>query len=114
MAADLAALPAFAVGGAVSASGQTAGFALPFPGPVQLTSAVTAVAGTSPNLQAFLDVNQDGNWVPLITLSAQTSASTQSASALPPADSQGTYRIRWTLTGTNLVVSGGMFAVGLA
>jgi hypothetical protein len=112
--ADLQPMPGFAFAGAVSAGGETGPFALAFPGPVTLFSVVTAVAGTSPDLQAFLDVNQDGNWVPLITLTAQTGAGVQSGSAQPPADSQGTYRIRWTLTGTNPLITGGMFAAGLA
>lgn len=112
MAADVQPERAFAVGG-FGASGQTSQFDMP-PGPVFVASVVTGVAGTSPSLSVFLDVNQDGNWVQVAALTAQTGAGVQSANAagVPP-DASSTYRLRWTVSGTGAEIFGRVFAAGV-
>lgn len=98
--ADVVPAPAFTVGG-FAASGQTSPLALASPGaPIFVASIVTAVAGSTPSLQVFADVLQDGTWVQVAALTAQNGAGVQSAVAQPPADTQGTWRLRWTVSGT--------------
>lgn len=107
--ADVLPAPAFAAGG-FGASGQTAPFALTFPAPVFVASVVTGVAGSSPSLQVFLDVNQDGNWIQVAALTAQAAAGVQTALVQPPADTQGQYRLRWTVSGAGAEFNGKAFA----
>lgn len=68
-----------------------------------VSSIVTAVSGTTPSLQVFLDV-QDvaGNWVQQAALTAQTAAGVQSSAfvATVAGPSGRLARFRWTLTGT--------------
>lgn len=107
--ADVTPYPAFAAGG-FGAGGQTAPFSLP-PGAVFLASVVTAVAGSSPALQVFLDVAEGVNWVQLAGLDAQTAAGAESAAAYPPAGGPaGPFRLRWTVTGSGAMFSGKAFA----
>jgi hypothetical protein len=67
-------------------------------------SVVTAVSGTTPSLQVFLDVQDPaGNWVQQVALTAQTGAGVQSSAFVSNVvgASGRVARFRWTLTGTN-------------
>ena len=70
---------------------------------VTLASVVTGAAGSSPSLTAYLDVmDVSGNWFPAVTLTAQTSAGTQTGSGSPVAATPnftGTGRLRWSASG---------------
>jgi hypothetical protein len=97
----------------LAASGTSASFSLATGatpgGQVAVSSVVTGVAGTSPSLQVFLDVSDaSGNWFPVVTLNPQTSTGVQSAAghvAQATPNAIGTYRLRWTVSGTNAQVS---------
>lgn len=103
--------PAAGIWAGLSTSGTSATFSLPTGaqagGQVAASCAVTGVTGSTPSLQLFLDVSDvSGNWFPVVTLTAQTTAGVQTgvgnvASATANAISQ--FRLRWTLTGTNPV-----------
>jgi hypothetical protein len=88
----------------LGASGVSEPFHLASHGPTVLASLVTAVGGTSPSLQVFLDV-QDlaGNWQQVAVLTAQTAAGVQSAQFFNggfPGPQGKVGRFRWTLGGT--------------
>lgn len=109
--ADIQPQTAFAAGG-FSAPGATAPFSLALAGAPFVASVVTAVAGTTPSLQVFLDMLQEGNWTQVAALTAQTAAGVQSAVASVPADASSTFRLRWTVSGTGAEFFGRAFAVG--
>jgi hypothetical protein len=88
----------------LAASGTTEPFQLAAHGRYAIASTVTAVSGTTPSLQVFLDVQDAaGNWVQVAALAAQTAAGTQSGTGTNTA-TQGPQakvaRFRWTLSGT--------------
>jgi len=71
---------------------------------VIVASIVTAINGTSPSLQLFLDVlDPAGNWTQVAALTAQTATGVQTAIATAsavPGPQARVARFRWTLTGT--------------
>lgn len=94
----------------VSANGTSPSFSLPSgavpAGTLLVNSTVTGVSGTgTPTLQVFLDVSDvNGNWFTVVTLTAQTAVGVQTGSGAPLSATPyaiGTYRLRWTVTGTN-------------
>src|SRR5258708_7825670 len=109
--ADVQPQRAHAVGG-FGASGQTSEFELSLASSVFVASVVTGVAGSSPSLQVFLDVAQEGNWTQVAALTAQTAAGVQSATVSIPPDASQTFRLRWTVTGAGAEFFGRAFAAG--
>lgn len=80
-----------------------------------VSSIVTSIAGTTPSLQAFLDVlDVTGAWIQVAALTVQSATGTQYAAVTPASTATNltnTGRLRWTLSGTGNPVIGAAIAV---
>lgn len=108
---DVAPFDSLGFVGGVSVNGRTAPFTLPQSGDITALCNVTAITGSSPAVQVFLEMTDaQGNWNAVVTLPSQNATGVQQASAQVPGNLSRVARLRWALTGTSPIATIAAFA----